>query len=363
MPPRSRANYRGAVLRRSVSAFFVLGVSLVTALPVSAASDPCGASHTAAACLASLPTETQIAAAISSAHGLTNLPTTSPSLAYLASTSTGPRSFFMPAGRCNQVAQMADAPPPSIKDCTFGKATAAPGRTIFLTGDSRAVMWTTTVARLATVNQMRLVVMAKPGCVSQTGSLTYMNVPGRPGPWTACDKFRSAVMSAVSSLQPALIVVASNPTASLADGRRTSTQPQLGHDNTLSYLTQLRNRAPNAGLAALVSFPLVTGISGSANPVACLSAHRAQVSACDVRPRAGSGDDAVGTATSLAASEAGFTTVSQRAWLCDTTCPAVINGMIPYDREGMHINNTYSATLMGVLWRTLAAVPHSPLSI
>jgi hypothetical protein len=258
---------------------------------------------------------------------------------------------------------MADAAPPSVKDCTFGKATAGANQTIFLTGDSRAVMWTTTLARLALVNQMRLVVMAKPGCVSQTGSLTYMNVPGRPGPWTACDKFRTAVMSTVSSLQPALILVASNPTASLADGRKTTSQPQLGHDNTLAYLSQLRNRAPNAALAAFVSFPLVTSSSAGANPVACLSSHKANISLCDVRPRAGANDDAVGTATTQAASEAGFTTINQRPWLCDTTCPAVINGMIPYDRDGMHINNTYAATLMGVVWRKLAAVPQSPLSL
>jgi hypothetical protein len=29
----------------------------------------------------------------------------------------------------------------------------------------------------------------------------------------------------------------------------------------------------------------------------------------------------------------------------------------------MHINNTYAATLMGVVWRKLAAVPQSPLSL
>ncbi|MBU6233553.1 MAG: hypothetical protein KJS64_04820 [Acidobacteria bacterium] len=351
------------MFRRCVTAISIVGFTMLAALPVAATVDPCGSGASPSTCLASLPTESQIAAAIATAHSVKTLGVTSPTLAYLANASTGPRSFFMPAGRCNQVAQMADAPPPSVKDCTFGQATAPSNRTIFLTGDSRAVMWTTTLARLATINQMRLVVMAKPGCVAQTGSLTYMNVPGRPGPWAACDRFRTAVMSTVSTLQPSLIIVASNPSASLADGRTTTTRSQLGHDNALSYLSELRNRAPNAALAAFVSFPLVTTTSGGANPVACLSAHKANISFCDVRPRAGAGDDAVGTATTQAASEAGFTIVNQRSWLCDSTCPAVINGMIPYDREGMHVNNTYAASLMGVVWRKLAAVPQSPLSI
>lgn len=258
---------------------------------------------------------------------------------------------------------MADASPPSVKDCSFGKLNAPASRTMFLTGDSRAVMWTTTLAKLATVLQWKLVVMAKPGCVSQTGSLTYLNVPGRPGPWTACDRFRTAVMNYAGTIKPALVIVASNAAASLSDGRKTSSLPQLGHDITYSYLTQLKSKAPGATFVALTGFPLVTNSSGGANPVACLSAHQSNVSFCDVRPRGGSSDEAVGVATTQAATEAGYSIISQRDWLCDTTCPAVIGGIIPYDRDGMHINNVYAAHLMGVLWRALANVPNSPISI
>ena len=269
----------------------------------------------------------------------------------------------MPAGRCNQIAQMADASPPSIKDCTFGKANAKSNHTIFLTGDSRAVMWTTTLAQLASVAQWRLVVMAKPGCVSQSGSLTYLNVPGRPGPWVACDKFRTAVMNNVGTLKPALVIVASNASASLADGRKTSSLPQVGHDLAYSYLSQLKSKAPSATFVALTGFPLVTNSSGGPNPVACLNAHKANIKSCDVRPRGGASDEAVGVATTQAAIEAGYTAISQREWLCDTTCPAVIDGMIPYDRDGMHINSVYTAHLMGVLWRALANIPDSPLPL
>ena len=340
----------------------VLG-AVVVVTPVAASSNSCGPGASPSVCLASLPTASEISAAIAAAHDLTQMPKTTPTLNYLSSTMTGPRSFFMPTGRCNQVAQMTDASPPSIKDCTFGKGSAPASRTMFLTGDSRAVMWTSTLAKLATVLQWKLVVMAKPGCVSQTGSLTYLNVPGRPGPWTACDKFRSAVMSYAATIKPALVIVASNASASLADGRKTSSLPQVGHDIAYSYLTQLKEKAPSALFVALTSFPLVTNSSGGANPVACLSAHPGNIKACDVRPRGGSSDEAVGVATTQAAQDAGYAVISQREWLCDTTCPAVIDGMIPYDRDGMHINNVYSAHLMGVLWRALAAIPNSPIAL
>lgn len=335
--------------------------SLAASTPVLATSTACSAGAPLASCMASLPTSSDVTSAIHAAHDLAVLPKTSPSLSYLSNMATGSRSFFMPTGRCNQVAQMADAPPPSVKDCTFGKANAPASRTIFLTGDSRAVMWTTTLAKLATVLQWRLVVMAKPGCVSQTGSLTYLNVPGRPGPWLACDRFRTAVLNTAGSLKPALVIVASNAAASLADGRKTSGLPQVGHDLAYSFLSQLKAKAPGATYVALTGFPLVTNSSGGANPVACLNAHKSSINICDVRPRGGLSDEAVGVATTQAAVEAGYTTISQRDWLCDTTCPAVIDGIIPYDRDGMHINNSYSVYLMGVLWRALADVADSPL--
>ena len=351
------------MLKRVVVAASFLLCLAPSVAPAEATSTSCAAGTTLSSCLASLPNAADIATSISAAHDLASLPKTTPTVSFLSNMATGSRSFFMPAGRCNQVAQMADAPPPSIKDCTFGKASASSDHTIFLTGDSRAVMWTTALAKLAKIAQWRLVVMAKPGCVSQSGSLTYLNVPGRPGPWKACDRFRSAVMTDVGMIQPALVIVASNAAASLADGRRTSSLPQVGHDITYSYLSQLKSMAPHATFVSLVGFPVVTNSSGGANPVACLTAHKMNIKICDVRPRGGASDEPLGVATTQAASDAGYATLSQREWLCDSTCPAVIDGMIPYDRDGMHMNTVYTGYLAGVLWHALANLPDSPLPL
>ena len=63
----------------------------------------------------------------------------------------------------------------------------------------------------------------------------------------------------------------SNPAASLADGRRTSQNATLAHDNSLEYLQQLRDASPSAHFVFLSGFPLlVNTTAGVANPVAAI---------------------------------------------------------------------------------------------
>ncbi len=362
--------YRNSMFRGRLSWLASLALVVITlGLPLAASSahataDPCASSRTKLACLNSLPTAAHVSEYIRQGHAIVKLPTTHPTLAYLSNTVTGMNSFYMPTGRCNQVAHQADASPPSIADCTFGNARAGSVNTIVLTGDSRAVMWTTAYAKLATVLGWRLVVLAKPGCVAQTGELTYLNVPNRPGPWVACNHFRSAVMSDLAILKPAMVVVASNPAASLADGRRTSQNATLAHDNSLEYLQQLKSASPTSSFVFLSGFPLlVNTVPGIANPVACLAAHKKDIRFCDVRSNNSANDDPTNVAVTQSAVDADFAVINQRHWLCNTTCPGVINKMIPYARDGLHINNTYSGWLMGVMWRSLAGLPNSPIKL
>ncbi|CAB4867600.1 unannotated protein [freshwater metagenome] len=348
-----------------VLATTILSLALpLTVATTRAATDPCASSKTKLACLASLPTLAQVGDQIRLGHALVKLPTTNPTLAYLSNSVTGANSFFMPTGRCNQVAHQSDGSPASIADCTFGNAKAGSANTIVLTGDSRAVMWATAYAKLATVLGWRLVVLAKPGCVAQTGELTYLNVPNRPGPWVACNRFRTAVMSDLAVLKPAMVVVASNPAASLADGRRTSQNGTLAHANSLAYLQLLKSASPNASFVFLSGFPLLVNTSpGVANPVACLAAHKQDIRFCDVRSNNSVNDDPTNRAVTQSAVDANFAVIDQKPWLCSPTCPGVINKMIPYSRDGLHINNTYSGWLMGVMWRSLAGVPNSPVQL
>lgn len=362
--------YRNGMVRRRLSCLAIVAVVVIalgqplTGTSARATADPCATSRTKLACLNSFPTAAQVAEQIRQGHAIVKLPTTHPTLAYLSNTVTGMNSFYMPTGRCNQVAHQADASPPSIADCTFGNAQAGSANTMVLTGDSRAVMWTTTYAKLAKVLGWRLVVLAKPGCVAQTGELTYLNVPNRPGPWVACNRFRSAVMSDLATLKPAMVVVASNPAASLADGRRTSQNATLAHDNSLEYLEQLQSASPTSSFVFLSGFPLlVNTVPGVANPVACLAAHKKDIRVCDIRSNNSANDDPTNVAVTQSAVDANFAVINQKPWLCSTTCPGVINKMIPYARDGLHINNTYSGWLMGVMWRSLAALPNSPIKL
>jgi hypothetical protein len=58
-------------------------------------------------------------------------------------------------------------------------------------------------------------------------------------------------------------------------------------------------------------------------------------------------------AAQSAATAAGAGFINQTPWLCASTCPAVIDGIIPYTIDGYHIDNTYTLHLVGVLWSAL----------
>ena len=333
-------------LRRIVA----LALSAATLVPVLAlspsalaTSDPCTGKTSKLACLNSTVTAAQVSDRLAASHRIVALPSsTQPTLAYLSNTVSGMMSFYMPAGRCNNAARSADTGAASVADCTFGNSRASAANTIVLTGDSRAMMWATAYAKLATVLNWRLIVLSKPGCVAQTGALTYLNVPGRPGPWIACDRFRSAVIADIASIKPALVVVASNPAASLADGRRTSQSTSLAHDNTYDYLHQLKNASTTSTFVA---------------------AHKKDVRVCDIKSNNSTNDDPTNVAVTQAAVDAGYATINQKPWMCNVTCPAVVDKMLPYARDGLHVDNVYSVWLMGVMWRSLAAVPNSPISL
>ena len=355
-------------LRRIVA----LALSAATLVPVLAlspsalaTSDPCTGKTSKLACLNSTVTAAQVSDRLAASHRIVALPSsTQPTLAYLSNTVSGMMSFYMPAGRCNNAARSADTGAASVADCTFGNSRASAANTIVLTGDSRAMMWATAYAKLATVLNWRLIVLSKPGCVAQTGALTYLNVPGRPGPWIACDRFRSAVIADIASIKPALVVVASNPAASLADGRRTSQSTSLAHDNTYDYLHQLKNASTTSTFVALTGFPLLVNVgAGVANPVACVAAHKKDVRVCDIKSNNSTNDDPTNVAVTQAAVDAGYATINQKPWMCNVTCPAVVDKMLPYARDGLHVDNVYSVWLMGVMWRSLAAVPNSPISL
>lgn len=350
----------------SMKRLVAAAVCVVAALGVPAGAttpNPCASPTTAAACLASFPTADQIASEIAAAHTLKALPATTPTLSYLSNPVTGSRSYTMPTGRCNAIALMGNTSPPKVSDCTFGNATAPAARTLVLTGDSRAMMWATTLITIASESNWRIVVLVKPGCVALAGSITQMNVKGQPGPWTSCDEFRTAVQADVKLLKPAVIVVVSNPIAYFADGTTTVGNSALLASAATTYLTSLTTQSPTSHMVLLSDFPnLLTNKVGFTSPVACLSAHRADVHLCDGAPLSGRMDISNATYTK-AATDHGYTAISQLGWLCDTTCPAVIHGMIPYDREGLHINSTYSSWLTGVLWRSLVTASGDALSL
>jgi hypothetical protein len=127
------------------------------------------------------------------------------------------------------------------------------------------------------------------------------------------------------------------------------------YSNSLSYFTALKAASPKSTFVQLANMPNVQW-PGSVNPVGCLELHQGSINLCD---RAPVDQSSLNAQVALADAGAGVATIDVLPWVCDATCPPVINGMIPYSRDGLHLNTVYSASLVGVLWTSLAAVAHS----
>jgi hypothetical protein len=231
----------------------------------------------------------------------------------------------------------------NVRDCTFGDKTAK--ETLVLTGDSRAQMWLDAFETVATGAHVKLVLLAKEGCPAPFATYrinddgTFSNAA-----WTACTKWHSFVIKTINALQPQVVVVASEESLALADPVHYAL-PAEEEQDTLAFLKAL----PTPSKAVVLGdFPE----PGSASsPTLCLSKGPRSLLSCSFTPSKDV-DLNNGAAQSAAAADgAGF--INETPWLCASTCPAVIDGIIPYTIDGYHIDNTYTLHLIGVLWAAL----------
>jgi hypothetical protein len=195
----------------------------------------------------------------------------------------------------------------NVGDCTFGDKSAK--ETLVLTGDSRAQMWLDAFEAVATGARVKLVLLAKEGCPAPLATYrinndgTFSNAA-----WTACTKWHSFVIKTIDALQPQVVVVASEESLALADPVHYAL-PAEEEQDMLAFLSCSFTPSKDVDLN-----------NGAAQSAA-------------------------------AADGAGF--INQTPWLCASTCPAVIDGIIPYTIDGYHIDNTYTLHLVGVLWAAL----------
>ena len=289
--------------------------------------------------LSTLPTLSQIAAQISAAEVNSKPPSiVHPSLSTLAAFGD---FGYANAGKCTppgtNVASV------NVAACTFGAK--ASHVTVVLTGDSRAQMWTDAFIAIAQGANFKLIVLAKSGCPSPFATYrvnnngTYSNTA-----WDACTRWHLFVKQTIDKIKPRVVVMSSESELALANPVHYALAPEIQQD-TSAFIKSI----PSATRTIILGgFPE----PGSANsPTLCLSKGPSTLLTCSFTPS----PDVVNKnrAVESAARANGAAFINQTPWLCASTCPAIIGGIVPYTIDGYHIDNTYTLHLAGVLWTAL----------
>jgi hypothetical protein len=225
--------------------------------------------------------------------------------------------------------------PASTQNCEVSLTTSLPtlpcnqfgdpnGKTqVVLVGDSHAGMWLPAVNELAQQDHWKLTFLAKSGCPIAY----YPNfvLPGDSTPYTTCNTWRSAVITDIVNMKPAIVIVAS-------EARQIAASEPTGMTKSLD---QLATSSAKILFLADVPYPGV-------NIPDCLAQHQSDVKACDI-PIASSGIQASGRQAEIAeANEAGVPVIDPTPWFCtNTMCPVIIQDTIVY-MDTQHITGAYA---------------------
>jgi hypothetical protein len=223
-------------------------------------------------------------------------------------------------------------------ECAFGDPHGTKLMVIY--GDSRAVMWSAPLERIAAKNGWKLRMYGFGGCSVADMELMSWKTHA---PDKECDTFRSAATSQIRALHPNLVITTSVGNQLLPDGsaQPTPTQFQDAWVSTFHKLAQ-----PGTRLAMIA--PIPTWPNDDAR---CLAAHVRDVQACSVAAADDEAKDAEAPQTA-AASVAGAVFISPRPWVCAERCEPVIADIRVY-RERYHFSRTYAMYLRGALGAAL----------
>jgi peptidoglycan/LPS O-acetylase OafA/YrhL len=224
--------------------------------------------------------------------------------------------------------------PSTPHPCTDGSG----GDTIVLFGDSHAAQWYPALHRIAAERGDTLVTQTKSACASIDIELSWGGAP-----YTACDRWRDAVIDQLRADPPALVVLANYGNPEFADADDPEGQWQRGLEATIRQLAAFTR------VVVIADTPDVRD-----NPSVCLSAHLSDAAAC-ARPAslalASPGRDATVAATRAT----GTPLIDLTGYFCTDVCPAIIGNVLVY-RDSHHMTATYAAELADPLARRL--LPH-----
>lgn len=219
------------------------------------------------------------------------------------------------------------------RECVYGDP-AAPRIALF--GDSHASQWFPALWGYAEANGMSLEVHSKSSCPSVDAALLRNAVP-----YTACTRWRDAVLERLSTTPPAMVVLANYEKVSYA---------QPSGDAMADWVAALgrtlaRIEAPTVVMADTPDL--------GTTPSVCLSAHLEAALECG-RERSVAVAAVYRTAERAAAEQDGSVYVDLTGFLCTAeTCGPVVGDTLAY-RDAHHLTATFSAQLVEPLTRHLA---------
>jgi len=327
----------GAVLRAAASVVATSSLLVFGGVSLSGATEYHSQSSQATA--TSFPTLSQITAQIATAERAVRPPqSVHPSLSTLAAYGD---FGFADAGNCS--APSTGSASVNVSACTFGDKSSP--ETVVLTGDSRAQMWLDAFVTIAKAAKFKLVLLAKSGCPSPFATYRVNNNGAFSNSvWTACTSWHSFVRQTIDKMKPQVVVMSSESDLALANPLHYAQAAEIQRD-TVAFIRSIPSPTKTVVLGG---FPE----PGSASsPTLCLSKGPSSLLTCAFTP---SKDvDINNGAVQNAAKTAGAGFINQTPWLCGSTCPAIIDGIIPYTIDGYHIDDTYTMHLTGVLWTAL----------
>jgi hypothetical protein len=222
----------------------------------------------------------------------------------------------------------------SLQSCTFGDTTA--NTTVVLFGDSHAAMWFPAVDQAAQQYGWRLINWTKATCPPFPLPITSP-VLGRT--FTECDEWRANVLTQITSIHPALVILG------------------VARHYTDIYGFTPYSQVWLSGLAQEVSAIRATGAQVMVfGPVpkppfvvpGCLSANLTNATACNVPVEVGLNEEGI-AAESRAVTSNGGTYVDTQPWFCTPSgCAAMVDNLLVY-RDDNHLTAAYAAFLSSVV--------------
>ena len=210
--------------------------------------------------------------------------------------------------------------------CEYGDLTS--DRTIVIYGDSHAAHWLPALDRIGRENKIKIVSLTKSACPSAE---VIKEVDGQFA-IDDCQAFRDSSIDRIAQIKPIAVI---------ATGLQPQYEPYSKKDGLAWWLKGeaiLYDR-----IKSLTSFPIYltdTPLRSISVPD-CLAANRGAV--CDLARK-------VNPQVSP-----GFLAINPTPWLCDQTCPAVIDGIVTY-RDHSHLTNAMSEHLSSNLLAALRRI-------